>query len=95
MPNITSVDKRPFGISKGMWKKELKAQVTGTYDKRERRGMRTKRLREESEKKGESGKSEKTKHSLLGKRDRSSSSTKTATSHKSNTSTFKNQARKK
>jgi hypothetical protein len=77
-----------------MWKTELKAQITGSYDKRERRGMRTKRLREESEKK-DSNKPEKTKHSLLGKRDRSSSGTKTATSHKSNTSTFKNQSKKK
>jgi len=59
-----------------MWKKELKAQVTGTFDKRTRRGMR--KPKEEG-----SG--------VLGKRERSSSSksTKTSTDHKKNTSTFK------
>jgi len=61
-----------------MWKKELKAQVTGTFDKRSRRGMR--KPKEEG-----SG--------VLGKRERASlsksKSTKTSTDHKKNTSTFK------
>jgi len=56
-----------------MWKKELKAQVTGTYDKKSRRGLR--QPKEEG-----SG--------LLGKRERAKSH-KTATDHKKNTSTFK------
>lgn len=74
VPNITSNAKRPAGISKGLWKKELKFQMTGKVDKRHRSGKR------------EPKKPEK----MLGKRDH-----KTATLHATNTSTFKNQAKKR
>lgn len=40
VPNIASNKARAPGISKGMWKKELKRQVTGVVEKRERRGKR-------------------------------------------------------
>jgi len=56
VPNISSASKRPFGISKGMWKKELQAQVTGTYEKRRRTGKREPKEAEPS--------------GLLGKRER-------------------------
>ena len=36
VPNITSTNKRPAGISKGLWKKELKYQMTGKVDKKKR-----------------------------------------------------------
>lgn len=34
VPNITSVNKRAPGISKGLWKKELKRQITGSEEKK-------------------------------------------------------------
>jgi hypothetical protein len=73
-----------MGISKGMWKKELAAAVTGTFDKRSRRGKRLP--------KGESA-----PEGVLGKRERAreSKSRKTSTDHKKNTSTFKNQGKKR
>ena len=74
VPNITSTSKRPAGITKGLWKQELKRQITGTVDKNQRRGMRS-QVKEEGA-------------SNLGKR--STPMKKTATLHKSNTSTFKN-----
>lgn len=40
VPNIASHAKRAPGISKGMWKKELKRQLTGTVEKRRRTGDR-------------------------------------------------------
>lgn len=43
IPNINSVTKRPAGISKGLWKKEAKRQLTGVTEKKERRGMRVKK----------------------------------------------------
>jgi hypothetical protein len=76
IPNITSVVKRPAGISKGLWKKEAKRQLTGVTEKKERRGMRVKK--EDKDKKPKDA-------SVLGKR------TKTSTSHGKNTSTFKTQ----
>jgi len=79
VPNITSVTKRPSGISKGMWKQELKYQVSGEKVKKERRGMRS----ATAEKRGMT--------KLLGKREVA----KTATTHKKNTSTFKTQVKKR
>jgi hypothetical protein len=75
IPNITSVVKRPAGISKGLWKKEAKRQLTGVTEKKERRGMRVKK--EDLPKKDASalGKRTKTSNSHGGK----------------NTSTFKTQ----
>ena len=81
IPNISSVQKRPAGISKGLWRKELKHQLTGSYEKKTRRGMRK---RQDTTEDASSGGG--TSRGLLGKRD---SSTKTATNHKQNTSTFK------
>ena len=43
IPNINSITKRPAGISKGLWKKEAKRQLTGSVDKKERRGKRVKK----------------------------------------------------
>ena len=40
VPNITSTSKRPAGVSKGLWKRELKTQLTGQAQKKQRRGMR-------------------------------------------------------
>ena len=34
VPNITFTSKRPAGITKGLWKQELKRQITGTVDKK-------------------------------------------------------------
>jgi hypothetical protein len=75
VPNITSTKKRPAGIAKGLWKAELNKQLTGSYEKKGRRGKRThsKDKKESSDDKG----------GLLGKR------TKTATSHAKGTKTFK------
>lgn len=59
-----------------MWKKEHQRQITGKDDKKERRGRR--------ESKSAAPKDETSTKVTLGKRDH-----KTATSHKTNTSTFK------
>lgn len=90
MPNIASINKRAPGISKGLWKKELKTQLTGEEPKRARRGMRThhkemnaSKSKEPREKRSKD-KAPKDKAKLLGKR-------KSSTLHKSNTSTFKSQ----
>jgi len=73
VPNITSTKKRPAGITKGLWKAELKKQMTGSYEKKGRRGKRSQsKDKEGSEEKG-----------ALGKR------TRTATSHAKGTKTFK------
>jgi len=93
--NITSTKKRPAGITKGMWKKENLKQSHGIDKfKKQRRGMR-KRHEESSEEKPKSG-------GFLGKRDNASrpsqspkTTTKTSTNHKKNTSTFKNQSKKR
>lgn len=75
VPNITSTQMRPAGISKGLWKKELKRQIDPNAPlKKTRKGMR--KPASQSQEKPELGK-------------RAQSSTKTATLHKSNTSTFK------
>jgi hypothetical protein len=79
VPNISSSSKRPAGFSKGLWKKELHAQLTGSYPKKNRRGMRTPSQKIKPE----------ASSTVLGKR-----STKTATLHKSNTSTFKKKPKK-
>ena len=79
IPNITSDRKRAPGISKGMWKQEHKKQLTGKVEKKTRKGMR--KPKEDDSK------------SVLGKRDHKSS-TKTATTHSKNTSTFKSQNKK-
>jgi len=75
VPNIASAHKRAPGISKGMWKKEHKRQLTGSVEKKERRGRREKK---------DDGTSTKV---TLGKR----AIKQTATLHKKNTSTFKSQ----
>lgn len=43
IPNINSISKRPAGISKGLWKKEAKRQLTGVSEKKQRRGKRGKK----------------------------------------------------
>jgi hypothetical protein len=68
------MSKRPAGISKGLWKMERQAQITGEYQKK---GKSSKKRKEKPEDKKSDSK-------LLGKRDY-----KTATKHKTNTSTFK------
>lgn len=80
VPNISSSSKRPAGFSKGLWKKELHAQLTGSYPKKNRRGMRTPSQKIDKDV---------AKSAVLGKR-----SAKTATTHKSNTSTFKKKQKK-
>lgn len=74
--------KRAPGISKGMWKKELKRQITGSVDKRRRTGSR--QQAQEDKMKA----SEDKKPSMLTKR-------KSATMHKTNTSTFKKKRQRK
>ena len=87
VPNITSVSKRPAGITKGMWKKENLRQSHGIDKfKKQRRGKRAKASPEGPDAPAAG---------LLGKRDSPQKSTKTATTHRSNTSTFKNQAKKR
>jgi hypothetical protein len=94
VPNISSGKVRAAGISKGMWKKELKEQM-GISTSRSRRGIREKSGEKTSEYRKFRGAGSKSKDRkgadstkvTLGKR------TKTATDHGKgkNTTTFKSQ----
>jgi len=91
VPNISNVKKRPAGIAKGMWRKENLRQAHGVDKfKKQRRGARAKPEGPASRSASNSKSAPKT--SMLGKREAPG---KTATTHKTNTSTFKNQAKKK
>ena len=88
-----------MGISKGMWKKELKAQVTGEYDKWQRYGKR--KPKEEGGADSSKHKNQPLAKPMLGKREymnrihEKKKSARTATDHKKgNTSTFKSQKKK-
>ena len=92
IPNIASGKVRAAGISKGMWKKELKSQL-GISTSKSRRGLREKSgehtgSKSAPKKFAKGNKADSTKVTL-GKR------TKTATDHGSgkNTTTFKSQKR--
>lgn len=83
VPNITNIKKRAPGISKGLWKKELKYQLTGEVQVKKRSGKR-----DQPEDKEKDGDKKDEKKPILGKR-------KTSTMHNKNTSTFKTQVKKR
>lgn len=63
IPNIASSKARPAGITKGLWKQELQKQLTGSYEKKGRRGMR-----KPKDHKGDLNKPKSAEKGVLGKR---------------------------